>query len=119
MQGNTPIPKGKIEKNFRHGVLFVTYSLLVANAKSMGEETTNDPAAMQIDARIPAGSRLAQIVDWLKGDEAALIVLDECHKAKNLVASGGNTLSFSSWLLVKNCRLHYTTNDVIMFITVD
>lgn len=89
LQGNTTIPKGRIEKSFRQGVLFVTYSLLVSNAKSMGNETADGSSDAQIDAKIPAGSRLEQIVDWLKGDENPLVILDECHKAKNLVASGG------------------------------
>ena len=88
MQGNTTIPKGKIEKTFQKGVLFITYSLLVSNAKSMGEET-HEGNAGDVDAKIPVGSRLAQVVEWLKGDHAPLIILDECHKAKNLVASGG------------------------------
>ncbi len=70
-------------------MLFITYSLLVSNAKSMAEEATDGTADNALDPRIPAGSRLAQVVEWLKGDEAPLIILDECHKAKNLVASGG------------------------------
>lgn len=42
------------------------------------------------DFRIKKGSRLEQIAEWLKGDPAGgLIILDECHKAKNLVAGGG------------------------------
>ncbi len=42
-----------------------------------------------------AGSRLHQIVTWLSGGEGAdrgraLIVLDECHKAKNLLDAAGS-----------------------------
>ncbi|GIM01409.1 hypothetical protein Vretimale_6229 [Volvox reticuliferus] len=40
------------------------------------------------------GSRLHQIVNWLggpKGDGECLIVLDECHKAKNLLDAAGNS----------------------------
>ncbi|GIL64960.1 hypothetical protein Vafri_18816 [Volvox africanus] len=40
------------------------------------------------------GSRLHQIVSWLggpKGDGECLIVLDECHKAKNLLDAAGNS----------------------------
>lgn len=34
---------------------------------------------------IRKGSRLEQIIDWLGGDPSgSLIVLDECHKAKNM-----------------------------------
>jgi hypothetical protein len=39
------------------------------------------------------GSRLHQIVTWLggpKGDGECLIVLDECHKAKNLLDAAGS-----------------------------
>lgn len=93
LQGNASIPKGRIDKHFSQGVLFITYSLLVSNAKSMADETTDGTVDTALDPRIPAGSRLAQVVDWLKGDEAPLIVLDECHKAKNLVAAGGQQLS--------------------------
>lgn len=67
----------------------MTYSLLVSNAKSMGDENADGSSEAPVDAHIPAGSRLAQVVEWLKGDDAPLIILDECHKAKNLVASGG------------------------------
>ncbi|KXZ54936.1 hypothetical protein GPECTOR_3g106 [Gonium pectorale] len=37
-----------------------------------------------------AGSRLHQLVTWLSGGES-LIVLDECHKAKNLLDLAGNS----------------------------
>lgn len=53
-------------------MLFITYSLL--NTKGKG------------------GSRLDQIVAWLqkRGDDKALIVFDECHKCKNLLATSGS-----------------------------
>ena len=35
------------------------------------------------------GGLHVQVIDWLKGDKAPLIVLDESHKAKNLVTSKG------------------------------
>lgn len=91
LQGSATIPKGRIDKHFKAGVLFVTYSLLVTNAKAMAQDVTNGETG-GVDAQIPSGSRLAQIVEWLKGETAPLIVLDECHKAKNLVASGGDLL---------------------------
>jgi hypothetical protein len=39
----------------------------------------------------PPGSRLWQIVEWLLGDDdgECMIVLDECHRAKNLVSKAG------------------------------
>ena len=39
---------------------------------------------------MPANSRLGQIVKWLREcPRGGLIVLDECHKAKNLLPAGG------------------------------
>lgn len=54
-------------------MIFITYSLIAHNFK----KTTT-------------GSRLGQIVEWLEGhdDGNCFIILDECHKAKNLVSSG-------------------------------
>ncbi|CAL8463694.1 g3228 [Coccomyxa elongata] len=92
-QGNTPLPKGNLERHYSEGVLFVTYSLLVSNTKSMAEPRlpgADKAADVQNDFRIPKGSRLEQIINWLKGgDGDALIVFDECHKAKNLIAVKG------------------------------
>lgn len=40
---------------------------------------------------IPQDSRLAQLVRWLSGTngrgDTSMIILDECHKAKNLLPS--------------------------------
>ena len=39
------------------------------------------------------GSRLSQVVTWLGGRDKrdeCLVVLDECHKAKNLLDSAGS-----------------------------
>lgn len=126
MQGNATLPKGRIDKHFRQGVLFVTYSLLVSNAKSMGDENADGSSNAPIDMAIPAGSRLAQIVDWLKGDEEPLIILDECHKAKNLVAPGGEDqldivlLSVSHYCLQKatSCNQCYSLSpDCFLAVT--
>lgn len=39
---------------------------------------------------VQPGSRLHQIVEWLGGQGGdCMIVLDECHKAKNLMNSSG------------------------------
>lgn len=80
------MPKGNLEKYYSEGVLFVTYSLLVSNTKSMAEPKVpgaEKAADVQNDFRIPKGSRLEQIVNWLKGgDGDSLIVrvpLVCCH----------------------------------------
>lgn len=54
----------------RCGVLFLTYSSLIA-ASEKGR------------------SRLQQIVAWCGPDYDGLLVYDECHKAKNLVPEAG------------------------------
>ena len=54
----------------RCGVLFLTYSSLIA-ASEKGR------------------SRLQQIVAWCGPDYDGLLVFDECHKAKNLVPEAG------------------------------
>ena len=91
-QGTNPLPKGRLDKHHTSGVLFVTYSLLVSmhGAKELPALRAGD-LNQNTDARIPRDSRLEQIVHWLSGDVggAPLIVLDECHKAKNLVAANG------------------------------
>lgn len=102
LQSNSTIPKGRIDKHFSKGVLFITYSLLVSNSKLKSETevdmTSGVPVDKQMNDKIAPGSRLEQIVDWLKDEEAPLIVLDECHKAKNLVAAtGGKAFSCCPW----------------------
>ena len=91
IQGNASLPKGKLDRHHKEGVLFVTYSLLVSNSKAMKDDVVSTAAeAKQLDSSIPRGSRLEQIVDWLNGaEDDPLVVLDECHKAKNLIAIGG------------------------------
>ena len=54
-------------KDFREGVLFLTYATLVS--------------------RNQRGSRLEQILEWFGGEHAdGCVLLDECHKAKNFDA---------------------------------
>ena len=56
-----------LPKDFREGVLFLTYATLVS--------------------RNQRGSRLEQILEWFGGDAAdGCVLLDECHKAKNFDA---------------------------------
>ncbi len=78
-QGNTPLPKGSLAKHYSEGVLFVTYSLLVSNTKQMTEPklpgTGEAAAAEPQDWRIPKGTRLQQIVDWLDGGEGDPLIV--------------------------------------------
>jgi len=54
----------------RDGVLFFTYSLLIASSKN--------------------GSRLQQVINWLSKDASPLIIFDECHKCKNYAPGKDN-----------------------------
>jgi len=70
------------------GVLFSTYSALIAKQQS---------GARNIDTKQHGkgkyNTRFDQIVHWLGTDFAGVIIFDECHKAKNLcpVGSGKST----------------------------
>ena len=110
IQGNASLPKGKLDKHHKEGVLFVTYSLLVSNSKAMKDDVVSTAAeAKQLDSSIPEGSRLEQIVDWLNGaEDDPLVVLDECHKAKNLIAIGGK---FCKSFILPNAV--YTANPYV------
>lgn len=55
-----------------------------------------------LEENFPDGSRLTQITDWLGADGGeCLIVLDECHKAKNLVDDGAS----SEHIFTPSCNL--------------
>eukprot|EP00928_Gymnodinium_smaydae_P041733 TRINITY_DN281_c0_g1_i2.p1 TRINITY_DN281_c0_g1~~TRINITY_DN281_c0_g1_i2.p1 ORF type:complete len:1359 (-),score=307.07 TRINITY_DN281_c0_g1_i2:51-3971(-) len=81
-----------------NGVLFVTYSLLVACRSARAADADPDAAA-EMSAE---DSRVGQLVEWMRGGGAAagggggadgllgLIALDEAHRAKNV---GSATLS--------------------------
>ncbi|XP_071848916.1 protein strawberry notch homolog 1-like isoform X2 [Apostichopus japonicus] len=58
----------------RKGVIFATYSALIGESQSKNKYHT----------------RLKQILHWCGKDFDGVIVLDECHKAKNLVPSGSS-----------------------------
>eukprot|EP00873_Tetraselmis_striata_P001668 jgi/Tetstr1/421932/TSEL_012831.t1 len=103
------LPQGKLEsKGVTDGVVFMTYSLLISGAsvkidkeekkeregKTKKEETLN---YSYVKSQIMSNtkSRCKQIVKWLQGAESEneaspLIVLDECHKAKNLLSANGD-----------------------------
>ena len=105
LQGTSPLSKDPIDKLHKTGVLFLTYSLLIASLKkgnlhSVDEQNivTNggsDVLPTLASLGVNDNSRLAQIVKWLKGRDGrgeCLIILDECHKAKNLIAKEGEHL---------------------------
>lgn len=83
--------------------MFITYSLLIAALKKatlqtiddQNVDTSNGSASDLPDPRqqgVLPGTRLFQVVEWLAGADKTgncLIILDECHKAKNLIAREG------------------------------
>ncbi|KAI7841339.1 hypothetical protein COHA_004957 [Chlorella ohadii] len=99
-------PKGAqqppAKDNITHqGVWFMTYSALIQGLKEepalkgggrgrgRGRSAADKTDSMRI---VPQrGSRLKQLITWLRNDPsgAPLIVLDECHKAKNVMGSTG------------------------------
>jgi P-loop containing NTP hydrolase pore-1 len=113
-QGGGTIPQGRLSKHFHDGVLFSTYSLLISGGPAPSSRADGD--ANEADASMPAiarSSRLQQFVDWLReGRGGCLIIFDECHKAKNLVATKGEGLlggldgSAASVLPHVSVRLH-------------
>ncbi|KAJ3693490.1 hypothetical protein LUZ60_008970 [Juncus effusus] len=68
------LPYSKLDSKavgIKSGVVFVTYSSLIASSDR-------------------GRSRLQQLVQWCGTDFDGLVVFDECHKAKNLVAESGS-----------------------------
>lgn len=105
LQGTSALSKDPIDKLHKTGVLFLTYSLLIASLKksnlhSVDEQNIvthggSDVLPTLASLGVNDNSRLAQIVKWLKGRDGrgeCLIILDECHKAKNLIAKEGKHL---------------------------
>lgn len=102
-QGSATLPKGRLDKQYKKGVMFITYSLLIAALKKatlqtiddQNVDTSNGSASDLPDPRqqgVLPGTRLFQVVEWLTGADKTgncLIILDECHKAKNLIAREG------------------------------
>ncbi|EFN55772.1 hypothetical protein CHLNCDRAFT_51983 [Chlorella variabilis] len=95
-RGSESVPTGRGLERFGDGCLFITYSLLISglgSKKARGQDE-EEGEAQNVEAGrllVPPGSRLAQIVAWLQGGKGQppLLVFDECHKAKNLLPSGG------------------------------
>ena len=71
------------------GVIFCTYSSLISKSHSSGQCRT----------------RLAQMVQWCGGDFDGVIVFDECHRAKNLVADTEDKESTKTGLAVLELQL--------------
>ncbi|DBA83686.1 TPA: hypothetical protein ACH3X1_016793 [Trebouxia sp. C0004] len=102
-QGSASLPKGCIDKVHKQGVMFITYSLLIASLKKatlqtvddQNIDTSNGDSSDLPDPRaqgVLPGTRLFHVVEWLAGRDRlgnCLIILDECHKAKNLIAKEG------------------------------
>uniref|UniRef100_W6NGI0 CBN-LET-765 protein n=1 Tax=Haemonchus contortus TaxID=6289 RepID=W6NGI0_HAECO len=65
---------GKENGNIKKGVIFATYSSLIGECRG---------------ARVKYRSRLKQLIQWFGVDYDGVIILDECHRAKNLVPSTG------------------------------
>ncbi|XP_044174018.1 protein strawberry notch homolog 1-like isoform X1 [Acropora millepora] len=64
----------KVNGKVKKGVVFATYSSLIG--ESQGQEKYN--------------TRMSQLLNWCGHDFDGVIVLDECHKAKNLVPTGSS-----------------------------
>ncbi|KMZ66679.1 Strawberry notch-like protein [Zostera marina] len=67
------LPYSKLDSKavgIKDGVIFSTYSSLIASSEK-------------------GRSRLQQLLQWCGSDYDGLIVFDECHKAKNLIAEAG------------------------------
>ena len=80
------------------GVCFITYALLRVGLpsskpkkrKGVPHEMDGPQAAPNGEMVIPDGSRLRQIIDWMKiCAEGSFVVFDESHKAKNLIPTAG------------------------------
>lgn len=91
-QGNNSLPKSNLSRIHPEGVLFLTYALLVSGSKDSAGETAINDAEQEISMKVARGSRLEQAIEWLKADPKPLIILDECHKAKNLLPGGKGEL---------------------------
>ncbi|MEW5304646.1 MAG: hypothetical protein WDW36_007243 [Sanguina aurantia] len=99
--GGADAPKGK-RKAQGSKAQRASAELLEAAMRNVGGEEGGEPGpaptpvarrtkAQALSDRFPPGSRLMQIVDWLGADDGeCMIVLDECHKAKNLVHEIGS-----------------------------
>lgn len=61
-------------RSITNGVMFSTYSSLNSGTKSGGKIILN--------------TRLKQLIAWCGKDFDGVIVFDECHKAKHLIATG-------------------------------
>uniref|UniRef100_A0A0R3RFZ8 AAA_34 domain-containing protein n=1 Tax=Elaeophora elaphi TaxID=1147741 RepID=A0A0R3RFZ8_9BILA len=66
---------GGKENDVKKGCIFATYSSLIGECRS---------------AKVKYRTRLKQLIQWFGQDYDGVIVLDECHRAKNLVPTSGS-----------------------------
>uniref|UniRef100_A0A914W791 Uncharacterized protein n=1 Tax=Plectus sambesii TaxID=2011161 RepID=A0A914W791_9BILA len=66
---------GKENGSVKRGVIFATYSSLIGECRT---------------AKSKYRSRLKQLIQWCGRDFDGAIIFDECHRAKNLVPTGGS-----------------------------
>ncbi|KAL4001691.1 P-loop containing NTP hydrolase pore-1 family protein [Acanthocheilonema viteae] len=66
---------GGKENGVKKGCIFATYSSLIGECRS---------------AKVKYRTRLKQLIQWFGQDYDGVIVLDECHRAKNLVPTSGS-----------------------------
>lgn len=111
------MPKGNLSKLYDEGVIYLTYSLLVHSSKALKE--TNAPlAADNVVHHIPKGSRLQQIVDWLRsGKGDPLIVRTICTSYPPVFKPRTTyTIDFSSThLVIQGCHLSKCQRDQLIF----
>ncbi|KAK9815308.1 hypothetical protein WJX72_001386 [[Myrmecia] bisecta] len=110
-----PSASVRLDREWPEGVLFVTYSLLISGSRSGGKDDKDMELgdSTQKTWKIPKGSRLKQIVEWLSGKGGEpLIIFDECHKAKNLIGAKGKA-STQTGKAVLNLQNHLPNAKIL------
>lgn len=77
---------GKRNGHVKKGIIFSTYSSLISGSSAKGKYRTRLVVFVRC-VNIPitiSVARLSQILRWLGPHFDGVIVLDECHRAKNL-----------------------------------
>ncbi|KAK3282320.1 hypothetical protein CYMTET_9945 [Cymbomonas tetramitiformis] len=97
--GSTALPSKNMDMVLGDGMLFATYSLLVSGASGRKRARDEENASEDGHNAICPGSRLEQIYKWLQAgppEQPALLIFDECHKAKNLLTASGKASKTAS-----------------------
>ena len=76
--------------SIKKGVVFSTYSSLISESSRRNNKIK---------------SRLNQLVQWFKSDFDGCIIFDECHRAKNLVPTGGSKPTKTGQVVLEIQRL--------------